>query len=92
MGKKLKYFDGADWVVVGAENLSEMIADSTHRTVTDAEKSTWNGKAEGSHTHDDRYYTESEADALLNAKQKTITSGTADPSGGSSGDIYLQYE
>jgi len=27
----------------------------------------------------------------LNAKQKTITSGTAAPSGGSSGDIYIQY-
>lgn len=27
----------------------------------------------------------------LNAKQKTITSGTAAPSGGSNGDIYIQY-
>lgn len=30
-------------------------------------------------------------DNLANAKQKTITSGTAAPSGGSNGDIYIQY-
>lgn len=28
---------------------------------------------------------------LVDAKQKTITRGTATPSGGSSGDIYIQY-
>lgn len=27
----------------------------------------------------------------LNTKQKNITSGTAAPSGGSNGDIYIQY-
>lgn len=27
----------------------------------------------------------------LNAKQKKITSGTAAPTGGSNGDIYIQY-
>jgi hypothetical protein len=27
----------------------------------------------------------------LNGKQKAITSGTAAPSGGSNGDIYIQY-
>lgn len=27
----------------------------------------------------------------LNGKQKTISSGTAAPSGGSNGDIYIQY-
>jgi peptidoglycan hydrolase CwlO-like protein len=27
----------------------------------------------------------------VNAKQKKITSGTAAPSGGSNGDIYIQY-
>ncbi len=30
--------------------------------------------------------------STLSAKQKTITSGTAAPSGGSDGDIYIQYE
>lgn len=29
--------------------------------------------------------------AALNGKQKTITSGTAAPTGGVDGDIYLQY-
>jgi len=29
--------------------------------------------------------------AALNAKQKTITSGTTAPTGGVDGDIYLQY-
>lgn len=28
---------------------------------------------------------------LTNGKQKTITSGTGAPSGGSNGDIYIQY-
>lgn len=29
--------------------------------------------------------------ALINGKQKAITSGSADPSGGADGDIYLKY-
>lgn len=41
---------------------------ASRRFVTDTEKSTWNGKANGSHTHDDRYYTESEVDNKLNTK------------------------
>lgn len=31
------------------------------------------------------------ANTNINAKQKKITSGTAAPSGGSNGDIYIQY-
>lgn len=31
------------------------------------------------------------ANAAINNKQKTITSGTGSPSGGSNGDIYIQY-
>lgn len=31
--------------------LSQLTGDSTHRLVTDTEKSTWNGKAAGNHTH-----------------------------------------
>ena len=31
--------------------LSDLTADSTHRLVTDTEKSTWNSKANGTHTH-----------------------------------------
>ena len=37
-------------------------------------------------------YTKTEVDNSLATKQKSITSGTAAPSGGSDGDIYLQYE
>ena len=32
--------------------LSQLSDDSTHRLVTDAEKSTWNGKASGNHIHE----------------------------------------
>lgn len=34
---------------------------------------------------------ESNITTLTNGKQKTITSGTSAPSGGSNGDIYIQY-
>lgn len=44
-----------------------------------------------SHNHDDRYYTETEVNNLLNGKQKTISYGTSEPSGGNDGDIYLKY-
>ena len=36
-------------------------------------------------------YTKIETDSLLTAKQKAITSGTATPTGGSDGDIYIKY-
>jgi hypothetical protein len=42
--------------------------DANNRFVTDAEKSIWNSKADGTHTHDDRYYTETEVNALLDGK------------------------
>ena len=32
--------------------LSQLTGDSTHRLVTDTEKSTWNNKADGGHSHD----------------------------------------
>ena len=59
------------------------------------------GKAASSHTHDDRYYTESEINTklstkadvtALSSKQDKITISTSDPSGGSNGDIWLKYE
>lgn len=53
--------------------LSEMAEDETHRTVTDAEKTTWNGKAEKTDiptklselTNDETFKTESEIKALI---------------------------
>lgn len=43
---------------------SNITTDATHRFVTDTQINTWNAKADASHTHDDRYYTESEIDKL----------------------------
>ena len=45
--------------------------------VTAAERGAWNGKAAGSHTHDDRYYTESETDSKLAGKAASNHSHTA---------------
>lgn len=39
--------------------------------VTTGEKYTWNSKAAGNHTHDDRYYTETEVDTKLSGKSNT---------------------
>lgn len=43
---------------------SNITTDAIHRFVTDTQINTWNAKADASHTHDDRYYTESEIDKL----------------------------
>ena len=49
--------------------------DATHRFVTDTEKTTWSGKAEGTHNHDDRYYTEGEIDTIKNDLLNLIYAG-----------------
>ena len=62
--------------------------DVTHRFATDSEKTTWNdkvsdtdlttalaGKSDVGHTHDDRYYTESESDTALAAKADKTQAG-----------------
>lgn len=46
--------------------------DSSTRHVTDAEKSNWNNKADGSHSHDDRYYTEAEVNNALSTKANSV--------------------
>lgn len=51
-------------------NVPGHVQDTT-KHITAAERSKWNGKAEGSHTHDDRYYTESEMDTKLAGKSDT---------------------
>lgn len=55
------------------KNLSELADDETHRTVTDTEKTTWNGKAEKTDiptklselTNDETFKTEAEIKALI---------------------------
>lgn len=47
------------------------------------------GKANAAHSH--AITDVSGLQTALEGKQKTITSGTAAPSGGADGDIYLQY-
>ena len=49
--------------------------DATHRFVTDTEKTTWSGKADTSHNHDDRYYTEGEIDTIKNDLLSLIYAG-----------------
>ena len=49
--------------------------DATHRFVTDTEKSTWSGKADTIHNHDDRYYTEGEIDTIKNDLLNLIYAG-----------------
>lgn len=46
--------------------LAGLSDDATHRLVTDTEKSNWDSKADGVHTHDDRYYTETEINTMFN--------------------------
>lgn len=46
--------------------------DSNTRHVTDAEKQTWNSKANSSHNHDDRYYTETEINNALSSKANSV--------------------
>ena len=61
--------------------------DDIHVTLID--KANWNSKAEGTHNHDDKYYTEAEVDAKLDGKANTshthnyITVGTVKPTDGS---------
>lgn len=50
---------------MGGGNIKQ---DSSYRMVTDINITTWNNKANSSHSHDDRYYTENEVDTKLNAK------------------------
>ena len=64
-GEKLSVAFGK--LAKAVKDLITHIADNV-RHVTAAERSAWNGKAAGSHTHDDRYYTESETDSKLAGK------------------------
>lgn len=59
--------------------------DDRYYTVSEID-SKLKGKANSSHTH-----TTSQITGLKSGATTTITSGTANPSGGSNGDVYIQY-
>lgn len=61
--------------------LASFTDDALHRTVTDTEKTTWDNKAPGVHTHDDRYYTETEIDNKFNGVTFTT----------SNNEIYINW-
>lgn len=65
--------------------LSDFSDDATHRLVTDQEKAEWDSKAAGTHNHDDRYYTETEIDAMLSSAFNGVTFTTT------GGDIYINW-
>lgn len=48
--------------------LSQLSDDTSHRLVTDAEKTGWDSKAAGDHNHDGRYYTRTDMDTALAGK------------------------
>lgn len=51
--------------------LSQLTDDTSHRLVTDAEKTGWDSKAAGDHNHDSRYYTKTDMDTALAGKSNT---------------------
>ncbi|MEW9096404.1 MAG: hypothetical protein AB2417_15105 [Clostridiaceae bacterium] len=46
--------------------------------ITAAERTTWNGKANATHTHDDRYYTETEVNSKFATKEEISKAGYGD--------------
>ena len=70
--------------------------DDTVKHISAAEREAWDAKAPASHTHDDRYYTETEVNNLLTNKAPAYTYGTADLTAGSSplasGMLHFVYE
>ena len=74
------------------KGLSERLGDAATKNVGTASGTV----AAGDHTHDDRYYTESEVDNLLAKKAPAYTYGTTDLTAGTSaletGKLYFVYE
>lgn len=61
-------------VVLVASDLAE---DETHRFVTDTEKAAWNGKAEGTHTHEASEINQTSTARFVTDTEKTTWSGKA---------------
>lgn len=68
-GGKLSTLFGV--IAKAVSSLISHLADTVGH-ITSAERTTWNSKANGVHTHDDRYYTESETNNLLAGKQPSL--------------------
>ena len=70
--------------------------DDTVKHISAEERAGWNAKAPANHTHDDRYYTETEVNDLLAKRAPAYTYGTADLTAGSSplasGTLHFVYE
>lgn len=61
--KKGKYriFNGIDYETIHLQTTSDQVIESdAKKFVSQSEKNIWNGKADGSHKHDDRYYQQTE--------------------------------
>lgn len=101
-----------DLTTGGANNVAsaEMIKSLNTNKANASHTHTKSQISDFTHTHDDRYYTETEVDTKLNGKANSshthttsqvtglksgattkISSGTANPSGGDNGDVYIQY-
>lgn len=85
-----------DGVAAGSNHVTvdaELSADSTNPVQNKVIKSALNGKSNTGHTHDDRYYTESEINTKLNAKANsshthTKTQITDFPTSMPASDVY----
>jgi hypothetical protein len=86
-------------VTLDADDIDD--SSTTNKFVTATEKSTWNGKADGSHSHSD-YMPKSGGTftgqvvaqnntSYTTAQVRNIILSTSDPSGGNNGDIWIKY-
>lgn len=75
---KYRVFNGTAYETIHLQTTASQVIESEEKKfVSQAEKDTWNSKANGSHIHDDRYYqksetyTQAEVDEALNGKANT---------------------
>lgn len=91
---QFKINNGTDWDTYHFETDSAQTkhkkSDGTETTVEEVLNSTLGNKADKSHTHDDRYYTENEMNTKL--KAKSDTSHTHNAIKTKSGSNSLQFD